>query len=567
MLKQGTFINRKFDKMLLGCIWGSLAYGVNLMTDSIISGNVLGETSLQAVSIVYPLFSIVYFVAYFIAPGAGVLFGKLIGEFNKEEASRVTGTTFISTTIVGILLSVVLWLAKMPFLTYYGCTGQLLIEASSYYNWLILFALTASLTIPLYFFTVTDGEAVLVSVANTSEIVANVVLSIVLSSRFGISGLGMATCIGNICAMVSYLPHFFKKTNNVKFHFCLDFKYLIRSIYLSSSYYLYYIYLAVVDIVLNKIIIMSCGVELLPAYAVVNLIFGFCEIFESLTTSSMGLITCFLGERNSHDMNLVFRILGRSMVIMSVFVWALFFFGAPLMPRLFGLETAETIDAAILASRIVSFAVLGYGVDYVNGNTLYAIEKPLLSCLNSVMCDAIMPLLCSLLAGSLWGFTGIIIGMTFSPYMAFLAYALIIIPIKGKKGFPLYFETEDEEGVSFDLYVTKESIPVIRDWVCRQLTEYGFNIENIEILIEEFYTRVLEKNPDKRVLSECTLLFSKNRVRIIVRDDGVIFNFMDENNKVESINAHVLNSLLEQTKGKEYLVTAAFNRDCFVFER
>ena len=133
MLKQGAFINKKFNKLLLGCFWGNLAYVINLMTDSIISGNVLGEVSLQAVSIVYPLFSVVYFFAYLIAPGAGVIFGKLIGEFNKDEASRVAGTTFTATAIIGAFLAAGLWLIKLPFLTYYGCSGQLMQDASQYY--------------------------------------------------------------------------------------------------------------------------------------------------------------------------------------------------------------------------------------------------------------------------------------------------------------------------------------------------------------------------------------------------------------------------------------------------
>lgn len=567
MLKQGTFINKRFNKLFLGCFWGNLAYAINLMTDSIISGNALGEVSLQAVSIIYPLFSVVYFFSYLIAPGAGVLFGKLIGEFNKDEASRVAGTTFVATTIIGVFLAVGLWLLKMPFLSCYGCTGALLQEASQYYNWLILYAVIDCLAVPLYYLTVTDGEAVLVSVANTSNIAANVVLSIVLSAQYGIAGLGMATCIGRMLTVISYLPHLLKKTNNVQCHFCLDFKYVRRAIYLSFSYYMYYIFLAVVDIVLNKIIIMTCGVELIPAYAVINLVFGTCEVYEALTNASMGLITCFLGERNSHDMNLIFRKIGRTLFVMATGLWAAFFFGAPLVPQLFGLETAVTIDAAILASRIMSFTAFGFGVSFIIGNVLYSIEKPLLSCFNSFLNDAVMPLLCSVVLGSLWGFTGIAIGMALSPYMAFVVYALVMISLRGKKGFPFYYDAGDEEGVSYDLYVTKESIPEVRDWVNQQLVAHGFNIENLEILIEEFYTRVLEKNPGKRVLSECTLLFSENQVRILVRDNGVIFNFVDENNAVESLNAHVLNSLLERTKDKEYLITTSLNRNGFVFEK
>ena len=567
MLKQGTFINKKFNKQFWGCVWGSLAFAINLMIDSIVSGNTLGEVSLQAVSIVYPLFSVVYFAAFLIAPGAGVLFGKLIGEFNKDEASRVAGTTIISATIVGIIITMGLWLLKMPFLTYYGCTGQLLQETSQYYNWLIIFAMLDCLQLPICYLAIADGEAVLISVANASNIAANVVLSIVLSAQYGIAGLGIATCIGEALSLICYLPHFLRKTNNVKFHFCLDFKYVRRAIYLSFSYYMYYIFLAVVDIVLNKIIIMTCGVELIPAYAVINLVFGTCEVYEALTNASMGLVTCFLGERNSHDMNLVFRKIWRTLLVMAIGLWAVFFFGAPLMPQLFGLETAATIEAAILASKIVSFATIGFGICFIIANVLYTIEKPLLSCSMSFLNDAVMPLLCSIAVGTLWGFTGIAIGMMLSPYMAFAVYAIVLISLRGKKNFPFYYDAGDEEGVSYDLYVSKESITEVRDWVNQQLVEHNFHIENLEILIEEFYTRVLEKNPGKQVLSECTLLFSKNQVRILIRDNGVIFNFVDENNAVESMNAYVLNSLLERTKDKEYLITTSFNRNGFVFEK
>ncbi|MBQ0041496.1 MAG: hypothetical protein KBS56_05650 [Clostridiales bacterium] len=63
------------------------------------------------------------------------------------------------------------------------------------------------------------------------------------------------------------------------------------------------------------------------------------------------------------------------------------------------------------------------------------------------------------------------------------------------------------------------------------------------------------------------MLFGPNHVRIIVRDNGVIFNFVDENNAVESMNAYVLNSLLERTKDKEYLITTSLNRNGFVFDK
>ena len=97
-----------------------------------------------------------------------------------------------------------------------------------------------------------------------------------------------------------------------------------------------------------------------------------------------------------------------------------------------------------------------------------------------------------------------------------------------------------------------------------EFDKHGYEVEHLELLIEELYTRIYEKNPGKTVCSECALLFGENHVRIIVRDNGVIFNFIDENNSIESMNAYVLNSLLEKTKEKEYLITTSFNRNGFL---
>lgn len=567
MLKKGAFISKRFNTLLLGCIWGNLAYCINMMTDSIISGNALGEVSLQAVSIVYPLFSVVYVFAFLISPGSGVLFGKLIGEFKEHEAHRVAGTALLASVIIGILLSCGLWMIKIPFLTYFGCTGELMEEASKYYNWLILFAGIQVVQMPFAYLTITDGESILVSIACVSDITANIVLSVVLSHRYGISGLGMASCIGLALRLSSYLFHFLKKSNNIKFVFCLDLGYLKKAVVLSLSNYMYYVFLAVVDIVLNKVIIMTCGMELIPAYAVVNLVFSTCEVYEAFNTASMGLITCFFGEKNEHDMMLIFRQVKKAVFIMGAVLWAVFFFGAPFMPKLFGLETASTVKASVLASRIMAFTSLGFGMCYLSNSFSGYVGKPLQACFISFLNDVSMPLLCSIALGSLWGFTGITIGMSLSTYAAFAVYALIMIPRKGKKGFPIYFEAPGEEGISYDFYVTPESIPEVRDWVYRSLNARGYAPKNIEILIEEFYTRVLEKNPDKRVLSECTMLFGADQVRVIIRDDGVLFNFIDENNPVESFDAHVLNSILEHMEEKNYVLTAAFNRNGFVFDK
>jgi len=567
MLKQGTFINKKFNRLILGNIWGWLAYCINMMIDSLISGNQLGEVSLQAVSIVYPLFSVVYFFSYLVSPGASILFGKHIGEFKQEEAYRAAGTGLISAILTGVLLVGGLWIIKEPFLHYFDCVGELYTAASAYYNWIIVFAFIQPIQIWIYYLSVTDGEATLISVASTTDIVSNIVLSILLARVYGVAGLGIATCSGLFLRTFLFFFHFLRKSNNVKIRLCLDMPVVRRSIVLGFSRYSTYLFMAVVDIVMNKIIIGSSGMEYIPVYSVVNLVFSMCECFGALNDAGVGMVTCFLGEKNNHDMNLVFRKTGFSTFFMAAGITTFFFFGAPLMPLVYGLTSPETVSAAVTTARIMAFTALGYGAVYLSSEISCSVEKPWQAGLLEFLREIFSPLLLSAVFGFMFGFTGIVIGMCLGPYFSLGLYALIRLPKKGKKGFPIYVEDFGEKGYSYDIHVTPKSVTEIRDAISKELTAHGFEIKNVDMLMEEFFTRVMEKNPNKSVLAECTLLFGSDRVRIIIRDDGMLFNFVDENNKIESLNAHVLNSLLEQTKEKNYVLTTSFNRNGFVFEK
>jgi len=567
MLKQGTFIGKRFNKLLLGTIWGSLAFSVNMMIDSLISGNRLGELSLEAVSIVYPIFALIYFFSELVPTGAAALFGKHIGEFENEKAYRCAGSCLCFALLIGVLLSGALWIVKYPLLKYLGCSGELLKEAAVYYNWVALFALINPFGHSLFYLIVTDGESVFISLASVLSIAANIILSLALSGTYGIAGLGIASCIAELLSSIVYLGHFFRKSNNIRFRPCLDFKIVKRSAVLSFSNYMCFLFIALVDIVFNKIIIANCGIEYLPAYSVVNLVFSVCEIYLCIYDASVGMVTCFYGEKNNHSLKLIFRKIIYASLIMAGFVTAFFFFGAPLMPIIYGLKTPVTISASILTCKIMSFTALGFGLYYVGGMLFVSLEKPFQAFLLSILNDAIAPILLSCLLGYLWGFTGIVIGMSLSTYFAIGVYSLIMIIRRGKKGYPFYIEDFKEEGYSYDIYVTSESVIKMRDAISKELAAHGYEIRNIDLLMEEYFTRVMEKNPGKKVLASCDLLFGENQVRIIIRDNGVIFNFVDENNKIESLNAHVLNSLLENTKKKNYIITIGFNRNGFVFDK
>lgn len=567
MLKKGTFIRKKFYSMLFFNLLSVGMDSVNTMIDAILGGNQLGEVALQAVSIVAPLVAFITFCSYMFTTGCGILYGMSIGRFDRKEANRTAGTSALSSLIIGIVGAAFLFAVKMPFLRYFGCTGDLLKNASEYYNWFILLMLISPVSATIYNLLVAEGAALFLLTGTVFQIVSNMILSYVLCAAIGVSGLGIATVISKIVVTLIFTLHFFTKRSTVHFAIALDFKILKQALILSAHKALNYVFLSAVDIIMNKIIILICGQTYISAYSVVNLILTLFLITAGVSDSCQGMLTSFIGERNNYGVHNVLRMGMTSVLIINIVLMLALFFAAPLMPVIYGLTTPEVVAASIRATRIVSVSAVPFGIAYFAYSIYVCLNKPALSIIMAFLYNFFCPLVLSIPLAFAMGFDGVSVGMSLSSFLVIVLFVCFLCGRYGRNGFPWYLEETGEEAFGYDLYVTNETITEIRDKVKAEMDRHGYEIKNLELLIEELYTRIYEKNPGKTVCSECALLFGADRVRIIVRDNGVLFNFVDENNSVESLNAYVLNSLLERVEYKQYLITTSFNRNGFVFEK
>ena len=567
MLKQGTFINKKYYSILIFAVLCNLANEINIMVDAIIGGNQLGEIALSAVSIVSPLSSIISFINYIIAPGCSILYGIYIGRFDKENAYKASGVNITSAVLMSLALSTLLFIFKMPFLHYYGCSGELLAQASAYYNWYLVRSITTAVAASMYYIIIAEGAAFYGMLGTISSILVNIFLSFVLCKTMGVSGLGLATVISSVVETVSYSLYFLNKKCGIRIKLSLDFGILKKAVSLSGSKSFNYIFVAIVDIIMNKVIIEACGQSYVAAYSVVNLILSFFIIVAGVYESCQGICSSYVGEKNNYGIRNVLSTALKSVFVLGTILAVTIFVCAPLMPKIYGLTSPELVDASVRASRILAIATVPYMLSIFAYGIYPILNKPSLSIVMSFLYNFFCPLLLSIPLAYILGFDGVSIGMSVCAYLVLIVFICFIRKKYGKNGFPWYLEKTGEESFGYDLYVTKEIIPEIRDSVKTEFGKRGYENENLELLIEELYTRIYEKNHGKKVCSECVLLFGENYVRIIVRDNGVIFNFINEINFVESLNSDVLDSLLERMKDKQYLITTSFNRNEFVFEK
>ena len=103
----------------------------------------------------------------------------------------------------------------------------------------------------------------------------------------------------------------------------------------------------------------------------------------------------------------------------------------------------------------------------------------------------------------------------------------------GREFFPLYLE-EKRPIIDIDLLVSQDAIISVRDTAEKFLNAHNVpksTVNQVMLIIEETGMLIHERNNGKRrhVLAEYMIeLEEEERVRIIIRDDGEIFDVTDE---------------------------------------
>ena len=263
--------------------------------------------------------------------------------------------------------------------------------------------------------------------------------------------------------------------------------------------------------------------------------------------------------------NLYFQFMNPSEIVVTIL---LFLFGRYLA-RVFGITDPVLLDNCQRAIRLVCPFLVCSSVLFLLTTNYLLIERGVLATLITGLKDGLALISMMLLFGSFFGIDGVWAGFGIAPVISLLLTSLVLIVRYGRERFPLLLEDEKEDFESFDLYLTEENIIELRDKVEDVLRKKGISakiISRIMLLIEEMGMLIREKNGGKKILAECTVITGKE-IRVIFRDDGVLFDLTDADNKISSIRSYVVSSLMDHQPTKLHLITMSYNRNIFRFPR
>ena len=496
------------------------------MVDGVISGHVLGTDALAATSLMFPLVAFSSFVSNIITSGCSNLCAIAKGDGDYEKARRLFSLGLFATIILGLLQSVLFFLAQDWYFEYFNSTEAIGAFAKDYYRFYVLVPPCMGLTVFMDEIVSSDGDDMLSYAGYLSSFAVNVGASIVLSKVMGMSGLALGTMLSYVCYMAVVSIHFFKKSNTYR----LRFWFSLRDLLLFSKHSLKTnttgLCKSVVSTAFTKATLLFWGSEYLIANTVLCAMLEIYEMIKGPSEAAEYLFATYSGEKNSEGMKILFKEALTFCVMCGAVFSLLLFFLPNIVLLLYGIDDSPLKNELIKCIRycsvgVIAAAVGGFLSDYY-GDT----EKPLWSCMMVIFRTALFPILFCVSLGFDGGIVAMGIGMLLSQIFAIAIFYGFVLIVKGSENIPYILDDPDFEKVKMNSFeYTTTEYERILDWMNEKLKDQGIDERNIaeaQNIALAVIKETGEKSGKSTVLGECVLRFTGDP-EIIIKDNGELF--------------------------------------------
>ena len=551
----------KFKGLLLAGSFTVLANYFVRLSDSVVAGNLLGPDALAGINLVSAILAGVSFFSGLVSTGMATNYSLAMGRCETVRARQFFMQALWLILVLGGGLSLLIFFGREAYLGYMGASASISGFAMDYLSWAWIVAVPECLMGLLIMLGYADGDAKLCTLAYAVNFVVNLGVSIVaIKCGMGADGCSFATLMADVAGVAVLTAHFFRKSNTFAptWHFSLrDSWRIVAASFGDAAAFLCD---GLLFFFLNKYVLMNFGSGILPVVGVAVALWGFLEFFNGIGVAIQPIVTVYYGERNMKSVRTVMNAAMKVAVLEGVAFMALFGLFPDLVAGLVGIREPELVRQSEIAIRCMcgGFVALAFAGLF---NSYYMfVERAFLAGAVTFLCYLIMPVSC-VAAGSLFGVEGVWVGMGVGPFAGLLMASAIIVPTAGFRMFPLLLPRDrDEKTHVFNLRLTDEEIVE----TSRQVGEVPGVPMRAALMTEEVFMVVKERNKGRTVLGEVTLDMNDG-VKLVLRDDGEIFDITDADQQISSLRTFLVASIMERQSGRLNLVTTGFNRNVFEF--
>lgn len=570
---KSLFIFRRYRSILTAAIIVEAVNYIVSLTDSIVAGNLVNSSALAAIGLFAPFLSFITFLSSIIISGTTLNYSFEIGRFDKRRALEFFSQGVYMALLTGALFSAALFAFRgliIPGLTSSAVMQQYLRE---YYSVILLFYLIFPVSHYLDNMTVADGGEKLSAAANIVFIVSNVLLSILFARLWGVKGIALASLVSRLLFILILSAHFLGKKSTLRLlrHWSLrDFLTVVRSGGVKASIYALE---GLTLLAVNLFTVRCFGSDTLILLVMMEKFLGLLTLFIGLAMAAQPLISTLSGEKNNKALRLLMRTVSFDMLAAGLILSLLTLLFTPYLVGAFGISAEPLRGQGVVALRIVAATLPLHALQLLYFIYYNLIGQQRAALTLSVSKNLISPLvLVALLSLIIKTGLGIWLGCSLAPLVSLIVCSLLIfLRCTKKRGepFPLLIPRDNEDRTFiYDFAVTAENAVAVSRTADAVLQGFPVSEQTRTFLcltLEEMLMLIREKNGEKIVFAECTILVEPEGVRMILRDSGRLFDITEADARADSFRQYVVAALMLAHEYKAYLITTGYNRNELFF--
>ncbi|MDD4599984.1 Multidrug export protein MepA [bioreactor metagenome] len=259
----------------LPAVTGMMVNALYNVVDSIFVGNGVGDLGLAAVTIAFPIMTILMAFSMLVGIGATAQISLSIGQKNKVQAERILGNAFSLSLIMALLLTVVLLIFLDPILIVLGAEPAILPYARDFTQVIVGGSIFSYIGFGLNNIIRAEGNPKIAMTTMLISAFLNLMLNplFIFGLEMGITGSALATVISQAVSAIWVVVYFLGKRGYLKLRLLnlkLDIE-ITRAIFaIGMSPFFMQLAASVVTVLYNYSLIAYGGAIAVAAMGIIN---------------------------------------------------------------------------------------------------------------------------------------------------------------------------------------------------------------------------------------------------------------------------------------------------------
>ena len=548
-------LRSKFKEFFLPTLFTSMAGNICLFVDGLIVSFLIGAGNISVIQTVTPVITFVNLIYWMIGLGGSVLCSIAKAEFDDEKANTFFSVSIISLLTIGILIAIfgVLFSGNI---VQFLCISQpeLIPDVSQFFIPCIIGMPFLCYMMSLSYFIRADGIPTLPFRAILLANIINICFDFVYIKFFsmGVGGAALATTTGYLMGSIFISYYFFKSERTLKFirlkvnSLVSYLKKIVTSGFSSSSTQLY---LTLKLYILNILLGWYIGKAGLVAFGICYNSLFILYIFLIGTAQTMSpIISVYFKEEDYSGVNYVIKRALKIVLVSSLALAVLFIVYPRSLLYMYSVKNPAYIPVVLNALRIFAISYVGTAITFLYTFYAQSIQKNQLSTIISLLEGFAVPIASAFILSYLFGGNGIWISFAVAEIVTILfifAYSKYFNKKTNGEYLGFFINKHNDDEKVFEHTINgdiKEAVDLAHN-----VQNYLFNNKSatlVSLAIEEMLVNIINTNENVDTI-DVIVRNNEDNILISIKDTGIDFNPVIENDNLEFDNISVLNKIAD----------------------